>query len=156
MNGYWVGFDSVTGLGHLPIWQIFENGTHANPSKTSGDNLGGTFYWGQFHSSGHWSQPAGPNQWVLMSMDGSPSGGWDTYAQYANVFLNVGTGIAYALNYHYSDTGSAYYSANSSGYWSQAHSSVSNDGKIVIYNSNMLTSSSGGRQDVFLVEVPSG
>jgi len=154
MNRYWVSFDKTTGGGHMPIWQIFEDTTHANPAKTCGDNLGGTFYYGQYHASGHWTQPTGTGQWILLSMDGPPTNGCNSYAEFANTFVSVATGIAYTLCYHYSDTSSAYYSADGGGYWAQAHTSISNDGKVVIWNSNMLTPASGGREDVFLCEVP--
>lgn len=154
MNGYWLLFDTIVGDGHMPIYQVFEDATHANPSTTCGDNAGGAFYYGQWHASGHWTQQAGTGQFVLMSMDGSPGSGWSSYAQYANIFVNVATGIAYTLCYHYSDITSAYYSPDGGGYWAQAHTSLSNDGKVVIWNSNMLTAASGGREDIFLCEVP--
>ncbi len=160
MNGYWIGVDTNKGAGHMPLNQVFYNGTHASPASTNGDNLGGSLYYGQFHISGHWTQAAGNDQWLLFSMDESPTTGWSAYAQYANMFVNVGTGIGYTLNYHYSDTTLASYycpdSPDSPCYWSQAHTSIS--GTMARLSSLQFKHADAGfdrpRRRSLLVEVP--
>ncbi len=140
MRGFWIAIDSITGLGTMPIFQINEDGSHAQISKLQG-------YYGQYHSCGHWKQSAGLDQYILYSMDDAPSSGWTTSMQYGLVFVRCDNGSTAVLGHHYS----VLPPTTTNSYWSQAHATQSTDGRIVLFGSNMLN---GSRLDVFLMEVP--
>jgi hypothetical protein len=162
MNQSWVAFDTNHGAGTMPLYLVnYQGGNTTSPSTS--------FYWGQFHLSGHWQQPTGAsNQWILFSADTDKTNGDTASAQWNNLFVNAGTAKTYVLGGHYSCSGqstaplsstactipgavSPYAVGGTSAYWSQAHSTQSTDGRLVMFTSNMLNTN---RSDVFLQEVP--
>lgn len=153
LNGFWIATDNWTGGGHMPLDQIAYDGTHSSPTSTKADAAGGKAYYGQFHASGHWSQPAGQKQYVLYSFDHDTNAADTPNLKYGMHFADVSTGILYLLAYHNSEdaTTNMAHTVGGSNYWSQAHASESNDGKVVIWNSNLQDTS---REDVYLAEVP--
>lgn len=153
MNGFWVAADNWKGGGHMPLNQVAYDGTHTAPTTTIADPSGGNAYYGQFHASGHWRQPAGQKQYVLYSFDHDTNAANTPSLKYGLHFCDISTGIMYLLAYHNSEDGTtnmAHTVANTN-YWVQAHASQSDDGKIVIWNSNLQDTS---REDVYLAEVP--
>jgi hypothetical protein len=152
MNGFWIATDNWTGGGHMPLNQIAYDATHTAPTKTVSDNKGGTCYYGQMHVSGHWSQ-SGAQQFALYSFDHDTNAADTSNLKYGMHFCDISTGIMYCLGYHNSDdsTTNMAHTVGNSNYWAQAHASPSNDGKIVIANSNLQNTN---RLDVYLWEVP--
>lgn len=153
MNGFWLATDTTLGGGHMPLYSLYNNATHAQTSTTFSNNIGGTFYWGQFHNSGHWSQNSGYNQYSLYSTIYSSGGGQNQNMDQGIFFCNIASGIMYALCYNFSnsDTSNMSHTVGGSNYWAQAHASISNDGRLVIWNSNLQDTN---RLDVYLAEVP--
>lgn len=153
LNGFWVGTDTYTGGGHMPLNQVAYDATRTAPTKTNSNNASGTAYYGQFHASGHWRQPAGQKQYMLYSFDHDTNGADTPNLKYGMHFVDISTGILYLLAYHNSEdsTTNMAHAVGGSNYWAQAHASQSDDGKIVIWNSNLQDTS---REDVYLAEVP--
>lgn len=146
LNGYWCWIDSNTGGGVMPILRLSEDGT----LNTSVNQTG---YWGQLHCSGHWTQPAGTDQWMLVS-NWDNNGGWTSTLRYAIYFLNIGSGTKRILGHSYTDSQQIVSGTRPNGsnnYFSQPHATQSTDGKLVMFTGNMLDSP---RTDVFLMEVP--
>jgi hypothetical protein len=140
MRGFWVATDTVTGRGGMPLYLIREDGSHAQVSTFEG-------YYGNWHSCGHWKQPAGLDQYALYSMWDAPKKGWTKSLQYALMFARCDDGSTATLGHHYS----AVPATTTHEYWSQPRATQSSDGRIVLFGSNMLD---GPRLDVFLMEVP--
>jgi hypothetical protein len=140
MRGFWIATNTMTGLGGMPLFRINEDGSHSQVSIFQG-------YYGQWHACGHWKQSAGLDQYVLYSMLGAPSNDWTPSLEYGLVFGRCDNGSTRVLGHHYSVVPPA----STQSYWTQAHASQSNDGRLVIFTSNMLNSA---RDDVFLMEVP--
>jgi hypothetical protein len=140
MRGFWIGTNTITGLGGMPLFRINEDGSHSQASTFRG-------YYGQWHACGHWKQSAGLDQYVLYSMLGGPENGWTPSLEYGLVFARCDNGSTAVLGHHYSVVPPA----STESYWTQAHATQSNDGRIVLFGSNMLN---GPRLDVFLMEVP--
>lgn len=140
LRGFWVVSDANSGGGTMRLYRINEDGSHALACTQN-------FYYGQSHTCGHWRQSAGLDQYYMMSMDDAPGSGWTPSLQYAIVFVRCDNGSSAVLGHHYS----VLPPASTDSYWSQAHATQSNDGRIVLFGSNMLN---GPRLDVFLMEVP--
>jgi hypothetical protein len=107
-------------------------------------------YWGEYHVSGEWwLQSPGADQYILQSNWDTPSGApGPASEQYAMTLINVWAGTGYRLGFSYSN----YINIGSmSDYWTQPHASISHDGKLVIFGSDMLGTS---RIDLFAIEVP--
>lgn len=154
MNGFWVAVDTYTGGGHMALNQVAYDGTHSAPTKTVADNVGGNAYFGEFHTSGHWRQAAGQKQYMLFSFLTSGANAANTpNLKYGIHFCDISTGILYLLAYHNSNdsTTNMAHAVGGSNYWAQAHASISDDGKVVIWNSNLQDTS---REDVYLTETP--
>lgn len=153
LNGFWVATDNWTGGGHMPLDQIAYDGTHSAPTSTKADASGGKAYYGQMHASGHWRQPAGQKQYILYGFDHDTNAADTPNLKYGLHFADVSTGILYLLAYHNSEdsTTNMAHTVGGSNYWVQAHPSNSDDGKIVIFNTNLQDQS---REDVYLIEVP--
>jgi hypothetical protein len=162
MNQFWLALDTNHGAGTMPLYLIgYDNTITTSPSTQ--------FYWGQFHLSAHWQQPAGAsNQWVLFSADTDKTSGDTAAIQWNNLFVNAGTAKGYVLGGHYSCSGqstgalsstacdipgamSPYGVGGANAYWSQAHTTQSTDGRLAMFTSNMLNTD---RDDVFVQEVP--
>lgn len=158
MNGYWVTFGSQLGGGHMQMMKIFADGSN---------NANSAVFWpkfyGQFHNSGHWwNQGSGTAQWMVMSTDNAiGDSGWTQTEKYAISFVSPDTGATRRLGFHYSWSGEsggnmaaggpASGPGGASQYFSQAHATISHDGKLVLFSSNMLNQA---RTDAFVMEVP--
>lgn len=150
LRGYFVYFNtdgrSVAPMPAAVIDQTTGNavfGTQSSPPYAAK-------YWGEFHLSGHWwLQSAGTDQYLLQSNFGAPgSVPGSATEQYALSFVNVGAGTEYRLGFSYSDYNSI---GSISNYYTQPHATISHDGKLVIFGSDMMGTS---RIDVFAMEVP--
>jgi hypothetical protein len=137
MRGFWTAIDTVTGTGKMPLFRIYEDGSHSAAVNIPG-------YWGQWHTSGHWQQAEGTSQYFLLSNWDMPSSGWTPAWRYALLFVRTSDGGVRHLGGHYSE-------GSGSDYYSQPHATQSHDGKLVVFGSNML---GGSRIDAFLMEVP--
>jgi hypothetical protein len=166
LNGYWTALESNKGGGTMQILKLRGDGTN-----NAASDILWSKYWGQYHMCGHWwTQGSGTNQYMLISMDWNASGnsslpsGWASTENYALSFVNPDTGNTHRLGFHYSvcgqssgnvaaGSGIGFSSApgGASQYYSQAHASISHDGKLVIYGSNM---GNQARVDLFVAEVP--
>lgn len=138
-----------TSFGTIAAEAMSAGANSTNGGSIQSDFSGGTAYYSQWHDSGHWSQPPGKNQWQYISMDGAPGGGNNANFQFGNYLLNNGSGVMYCLNYHYSNDANSVFGGDP--YWSQPHGSISNDGKVLIWNSEL---DGNGRLDIFLSETP--
>lgn len=140
MPGYWPWCDTNQGGGVEPYHQIDESGTFSTPHQ-------GSYYYGQMHTSGHWTQSAAAAaQYGLLStwQKGNPS--VNTPAMDQNmVFVDYKSGGTFVLGGHYS------FGTNPD-YRAQPHATISDDGLLVLYSSDMFNA--GGRVDAFLIEVP--
>lgn len=153
LNGFWLGVDTYQGAGHMPLNQVAYDATHTAPTKTNSNNAGGNAYYGQFHVSGQWRQAPGQKQYVLFSFDHDTNGADTPNLKYGLHFADISTGNLYLLAYHNSEDGTSNmaHAVGGSNYWAQAHASISDDGKVVIWNSNLQDTS---REDVYLTETP--
>jgi hypothetical protein len=163
LNGYWYINNGYQGGGHSQLLQIYANGTNNAATTYMTDYW--PAYWGQDHYSGHWwLQGNGLQQMILFSADGDSTGGvgsgWSASEWLANSFINTGTGATYRLGFNYSissGTGSGNMPSGFGGpggasvYFSQAHATISHDGKLVMFGSNMMNQA---RIDLFIQEVP--
>jgi hypothetical protein len=164
LNGYWTALESNKGGGTMQILKLRGDGT-----DNANSNILWPKYWGQYHMCGHWwTQGSGTNQFMLISMDwvsgSSLPSGWSSTENYALSFVNPDTGNTYRLGFHYSVSGQSGGNVaagtgvgftgspgGASQYYSQAHASISHDGKLVIFGSNM---GNQARIDLFVAEVP--
>jgi hypothetical protein len=112
-------------------------------------------YWGYVHNSGHWTQSAAANNfWFVMSMWHQGNESADApWMYWNNLFVDSQTGLNYTLCGHYSNAyvNNGTQSDGTNGYYSQPHTTISDDGLLALFGSNMQLS---GRIDAFLVEVP--
>ena len=147
MPGYWSWYETNQGGGHEPIHRISEGGTFSTPAT-------GSWYYGYMHTSGHWTQSAAATaQYGLSSFwnTGNPSS--NTAALNYNICLidqNTGTVNTVVGAYTFGNNAS-------NGYRSQPHATISDDGLIMIFSSDMFVgsqSSPGQEIEVFLVEMP--
>jgi len=143
-DGFIHYFDVDQGGGAWPAYRISENNErHALPPIQG--------YWSDSHSSGHWwSVAEGTQPHALQSHSGAPTE-HDTKSWKFGLFLvNTETSAKRLLGHHYSIKPSGIPGA-ASAYYDESHASISDDGKIVIFASNM---NQRERRDVFLMEVP--
>jgi hypothetical protein len=146
LRGFWMYYDTDTGGGVMPWGRIDEDSTGDTPVNMTG-------YWGQLHASGHWwDQPAGDDQWALVSFWDS-DGSWTSSLRDVIAFVNASTGEKRILGHHYSqaENGVSTNPGGTDGYYSQPHATPSTDGKLVLFSSNMLDTA---RIEAFLMEVP--
>lgn len=139
LRGFWMLGDSNTGGGFIRWARTY-------PDNTSGSSMSQACgYWNQWHSSGFWwNQTAGNSQWFMTSYW---QNGVTANLEYGLVYINSGNASCRFLGYHYSQSPAT----TTDDYWSQPHATISVDGKITVYGSNMLD---GPRIDAFLVETP--
>jgi hypothetical protein len=154
LNGYIASLD--TNASPMQIWRTNTDATYSNPSATS-------WYYGQWHLSGHWMQPAVADQFMLISTWYDNPGSWTAAAQYQLAFIRVSDAATFTLGHAYtSQIANAFDPASAPGasvtadstYWNLPFASSSNDGKLVLFESNMMTNNTTGHQDIFLMEVP--
>lgn len=143
-------FDSASGGGALHWSMIDESGANSGNQVPSPG-----WYWGQIHSSGHWQQqPAGyANQYFLLSGFRNSDGGNTASMAYQIAFVKCSDFSKKVVGGHYSvgDTGAGNTPGGTDKYRSQPHATISDDGKLIMFSSNMLDS---GRLEVFIMETP--
>jgi len=106
--------------------------------------------WG--HRAAQWTvnNGTGLGQWVLFSIfssGGSPNWGRSDPGAHATVFAKLDGSPPRILAHHYANTGTSYFH--------QPHSTISADGRVAMWASNMGNAAAGGgRVDLFLAVVP--
>lgn len=159
LAGYWTTLGSNKGGGSMQMIQVKPDGTN-----NANSNVLWPKYWGQMHRSGHWwLQGGGANQYWLMSVDTDGTAANSVSEKSALTLVNADTGASRRVGFHYSASaqsgtslpaGTDGYTGSPGGtdpYWGQAHASMSHDGKLVLFGSNMGNTA---RIDAFLMEVP--
>jgi hypothetical protein len=137
IGDYWTWINTNATSPNYPIMRATSDGAIDDAVVPQG-------YWNQIHTSGHWKNGSGTDRWFLVS---TWSGGIAAWMEYNNIFYNVGSGATKVLGGHYSDSPAT----TADSYRSQPHSTQSDDGKLVMFTSNMLD---GARTDVIIMEVP--
>lgn len=142
MPGYTPWFETNQGGGVEPIHRITDAGAFSTPVQ-------GSWYFGSIHTSGHWTQSqAASQQWGLMSTWFPTNPSSNTAAlKFNNAFVDMNSGAIFIVNGHYS-----FGDNSTAGYRPQPHTTISDDGLIMIFSSQMQVVS--GRVDAFLIEVP--
>jgi hypothetical protein len=155
LRGFFMATDVGTGAGQLPLWRI-------DPSTASQDaqvsTLGG--YTPDSHMAGQWVQedatlPGGDRtkQWFLRSTFDWSYAATGSGAKEALAFIRADGSDFRLLAHHYS-TFSGSLPADPFKYWSTPRGTPSPDGKVVLFDSNMLAAGAPARYDAFVAEVP--
>ena len=151
-RGYFLTSDVSTGGGRTPFWAVDPAAARAHWLIS---NLGG--YYPDSHHSGQWVQSdfelGGDlkKQWVLReTYDFSFVGNGSSGVAEGIALLTI-DGLNFKLvAHHYSVKPPALAGPNFF-YYSQPRTTISIDGKVIMFDSNMNNST---RVDVFLIEVP--
>jgi hypothetical protein len=154
LRGYFMATDVGTGAGQTPLWRM-DPSTAAQHVQVS--TLGG--YNPDSHSAAQWIQedatlPGGDRtkQWYVRSTFDMSYAAYGNGAKEALALLRADGSDARLLAHHYS-VFSGNLPAEPFRYWSMPKGSLSPDGKIVVFDSNMLAAAPA-RYDLFAVEVP--
>lgn len=141
LDGFAFHNDVDAGGGTQRTTKILDNNTNTATQTIQG-------YWSDSHQSGHWwDVPVGTDPHSLFSHDndfGSPN---EPTWHSSLMFINCNDASKRILGHHYSLMGSGIIGT----YYDQTHATVSNDGKLVMYTSNMNATT---RHDVFVMEMP--
>lgn len=160
LRNRWVSFGSNKGSGSMQMLSIFGDGTN-----NANSNVLWPKYYGQFHNSGHWWTQGTGTQYLVMSTDDADTdASWSQSEKFAITFIDPDTGASRRLGFHYSwsrNTGSGNMVAGgpsgfpgpggASAYYSQSHTTISHDGKLVMFGSNMINQA---QIQTFIMEVP--
>ena len=154
LRGFFMTTDVDTGNSQTPLWRI-DPSTAAQNAQVS--TLGG--YSPDAHAAGQWVQedatlPGGDRtkQWFLRSTFDMSYAAYGNGAKEALAFIRADGSDFRLLAHHYS-TFSGNLPADPFRYWSMPKGSLSPDGKLVVFDSNMLAAAPA-RYDLFAVEVP--
>lgn len=141
-------FDTNTGSGSVGVTMIAADGSN------TGNNRPG-WYWGQWHNGGFWFDHASgyANQYWIMSFWRNADSGNTANMAWSMAFVKASDFSKKVVGGHYSvgDTGVGNTPGGTDKYRSQPHATVSFDGKLIMFTSNMHDS---GRLEVFLMETP--
>jgi hypothetical protein len=154
LRGFFMTTDVNTGAGQTPLWRVDPSSARQNAQVST---LGG--YSPDAHAAGQWVQedatlPGGDRtkQWFLRStfdMSYTATGGG---AKEALAFIRADGSDFRLLAHHYSIF-SGSLPADPFKYWSMPRATPSPDGKVVLFDSNMLAGAPA-RYDLFVAEVP--
>jgi hypothetical protein len=116
-------------------------------TNTAIQNIQG--YWDDFHTCGYWwDVPDGTEPQSLFSNSGSGGGGTTSSWKFSLVFVNCTNARKRLLGHHYSIKPSG---IGLGGYYDEPHATISNDGKLVMFTSNMNKTT---RHETFVMELP--
>ena len=148
LRGFFVLGDVMTGSGTTPQWRVDPSPARSNTQFTT---LSG--YYPDSHNSGMWVQrdaELGNNlarQWYLRTSYDWSYAGSGSGVKEGLAFLRLNGSEYKLLLHHYSVKPTA----GADDYWSEPRGTLSVDGKLAMFDSNM---NNGPRTDVFVAEVP--
>ena len=141
LDGFLFHFDVDGGGGQWRSTKILDNNTFTTTQTING-------YWSDTHSSGHWwDVPVGTDPHSLMSHDRALTSPNTESWKMSLVLVNCNDAGKRLLGHHYSFYGSGIIGT----YYDETHATIANDGKLVMYTSNMNNTV---RHDVFVMELP--
>ena len=148
LRGFFVLGDVMTGCGTTPQWRVDPSPARSN---TQFATLNG--YYPDSHNSGMWVQRDAElgndltRQWYLRTSYDWSYAGSGTGVKEGLAFLRLNGSEYKLLLHHYSVKPTA----GADDYWSEPRGTLSVDGKLAMFDSNM---NNGPRTDVFVAEVP--
>ncbi|MBI3792006.1 MAG: Ig-like domain-containing protein [Gemmatimonadetes bacterium] len=152
-RGYFIAGDPNTGGGKTPMWAVDPS---APLSSFIFSNLNG--YYPDAHTSGMWAptdaELGGPGnlkkQWILREQYDATIPGTGTGVKEGFAMLTL-DGLNFKIVAHHYSVIPAAGAPNSMNYYSAPRSTMSVDGKLIMFDSNM---NGTARTDVFIIEVP--
>ncbi len=151
-RGYFIAVDPNTGGGQTPLWAVDPSATRASFQFST---LGG--YYPDSHASGSWVQSdieLGNDlkkQWILRETFDFSFAGTGTSGVKEGIAMLTLDGLNFRIAAHHYSVKPPATASSAFAYYSQPRTTISIDGKLIMFDSNMNGSA---RTDVFLVEMP--